>query len=332
MSRFASAIIQFSTNSTQAKAEIASVNDGLKGFGKTAQDALGGVGAITAAVARATAVVGLITGAVTLLTGAGRALNDMMEAAEKRSAAISNAFLTAFELSEKIRAPSRADSETTKIAQEKADVLKAFEEADKALQEFARNARGRDLQQYYEQRYENQRRLAEALTEIEDSAGKRAAASASDRLAALNREAEDAEMKRLEGVDRIRAEEARAIADIAKRREAAGTDEERAALDRIAAATSASADAEVKKTQKAKEEAEQRAKDQVAAAVANQKALEDSYRKIVDNFTKEVTAGISRISDAQRTFAAGQFSGIAADVARIGDLVANRLRSVGNGV
>ena len=152
------------------------------------------------------------------------------------------------------------------------------------------------------------------------------------RIDALTREAEDAEMKRLEGVERIRAEEARALDDIANRREKAGTDEERAALDRLAAATKASADAEVKKTQKAKEEAEQRAKDQVAAAVANQRALEDSYRKIVENFNKEITAGMSRLSEAQRNASAAQLSGITTEITRIGDLISSRLRSVGNGV
>ena len=331
MSRFASAIIQFTTNSAQAKTEIASVNDDLKGFGKTAKDALGGVGAITETVAKASAVAGLITGVVATLVGAGRALNDLMEAAERRSVSVNNAFLSAYELSEKIRAPGGLTGEAARVAQEKAEVLKAFEEADKANQEFGKDARGKDLQRYYDQRNENQRRLADALNTIDEESAKRTLDADKKRVENLNREAEDAEMKRLEGVDRIRAEEARAIADIAKRREAAGTDEERAALDRIAAATRASAEAEVKKTQKAKEEAEQRAKDQVAAAVANQRALEDSYRKIVENFNKEITAGMGRLADAQRSASAAQLSGITTEVTRIGDLISSRLRSVGNG-
>ena len=355
MSRFAQAIISFVTNAKQTAGEVAQVDKEVKDLGGGVKEASKGFNELKETAAKFAGLAGAVAAVSTgIALGIDSILNrksDLQSELDELNRGLLDTSDRLAKLTQNANAPASGKS-----------IAAPLIEAGNAINEAGNKAQGSIALLGSAFRFMGQRlvddmlgtnwvnglreteaatqvamnrvatiaaREAKALREREAAEAKRAAEEdQKKRTQAAQKEVEDATIAQLSGAERVTAEEQRALAKIAERRKEAKSEEERDAIDALARLTAADAARRRQDIVAAKVAAEQKARDEAAAQT---KAAEEAAKKIADAFAKEVTAGIARISDAQRSASAAQLTGISTEVTRIGDLISARLRSVGNG-
>lgn len=351
MSRFARAVIEFVTNARQASGDVASVDKEVKALGGGLKDAskgfnelketaakFAGLGAAVAAVATGIAVgidsfLNRRTDLQSELDDLNRGLTETADRLAKLSAAASS--------------PASGKSIAAPLLEGGAAIKSAGDQAQSTMSQLGRAFRFMGQRLIDDQlgvNWVNGLRETERATEAsmnrvatiaarearkERERQKKAEEDAvRDRAKSVMEEVESATIAQLSGVERISAEEQRALAKIAVRRAEAKSDEERDALDSLAKLTAADAARRRQDVVAAKVAAEQKAQDEKAAQI---RASQEAAKAAADALTKEVGGALTRLMDQQRAFSNSQISNIAADVTRISDLISARLRSNAGG-
>lgn len=366
MSRFARAVIEYVTNVTKAKADAAEVKKATQDAAQASEQATAKAGESAKSAGNqfadmANKMKGVTLAAIGMGAALAAALDRTLNFREDMSKRFEELQKGAADLRDSLLQQFRFSIDSDDTQKQVANLRKRIQDEFAKINEGSgpglieswlgiMSNRSSGINEIYKQVRDARlaeeaegaakiRQAEEAVRVAEEQLQKEAAEKERQRIEAFKQQQASVInallLQRLQGIDRISAEEATVLDEIAALRRKAMSDEEREVLDQRKRITMQEYDlrrAEFRKEEQAKKDAAEKAAQEEADRLAEQAAkqaqiLAKAYADALEKFNADVTRVIQQAVSAQQSAASGSLNGLSSSVNRLTQIVEARLRS-----